>query len=122
KDYSNTQFRSSGSYYADLNNQMSNIFTATSEFRLGGEYRIKEWSLRGGYRFEESPYRDRLVIGSLTSYSAGVGYDFGTTRVDLAYTNSQRDFNQGFFSQGLTSAARISNIQNNISLTMLFNF
>lgn len=122
KDYSNTQFRSNGSYYADLNNQMSNIFTATNEFRLGGEYRIKEWSLRGGYRFEESPYKDRLVIGSLTSYSAGVGYNFGSTRLDMAYTNSQRDFNQGFFSQGLTSAARINNIQNNITLTMLFNF
>jgi long-subunit fatty acid transport protein len=122
KDYSNTQFRSNGSYYTDLNNQMSNIFTATNEFRLGGEYRIKEWSLRGGYRFEESPYKDRLVIGSLTSYSAGVGYNFGSTRLDMAYTNSQRDFNQGFFSQGLTSAARINNIQNNITLTMLFNF
>lgn len=122
KDYSNTQYRSNDPYFNDLNNQMSSIFTATNEFRIGGEYKIKEWSLRTGYRFEDSPYRDKLVVGSLTSYSAGVGYNFGSTRVDMAYTNSQRDFNQGFFSQGLTSAARISNIQNNVTLTMLFNF
>lgn len=122
KDYSNTQFRPANSYFNDLNNQMSNILTTTNEFRIGGEYRIKEWSLRGGYRFEDSPYRDRLVVGSLTSYSAGFGYNFGATRLDMAYNYSQREFNQGFFSQGLTDAARINNVQNNIVMTLLFNF
>lgn len=122
KDYSNTQFRPASSYFNDLNNQMTNILTATNEFRIGGEYRIKEWSLRGGYRFEDSPYRDRLVVGSLTSYSAGFGYNFGATRLDMAYNYSQREFNQGFFSQGFTDAARINNVQNNIVMTLLFNF
>lgn len=119
KDYSNITFRPQGDY-TGLNNQMEAIFDRTSEYRVGAEYRIKQWSLRGGYRFEQSPYKDGKTIGDLNSYSTGVGYSFGDTKIDLSYTMAKRDYQQGFFSQGLTDPASIKTKNDNISLTVAF--
>lgn len=122
KDYSNTRFKpKNDAYFRDLNVQMDNILDTTNEFRLGAEYRIKEWSLRGGYRFEQSPYKNGNTIGDLNSVSGGLGYNFGSTKLDLAYTYAKRNMSQGFFSQGLTNPASISNVSNNVTLTLLFN-
>lgn len=116
KDYSNTKFRHS----TDVNTQLSNLLDTTNEFRLGGEYRIKAWSLRAGYRFEESPYKNSNVMGDLTSYSGGLGYNFGDVKVDMAYTFAKRDYQQAFFSQGMIDTATINRKDNNVSLTVAF--
>jgi len=121
KDYSSTKFRPENDlYFRNLNNQMSNILDISNEFRIGAEYKIKEWSLRGGYRFEESPYKNKTTIGDLNSFSGGLGYNFGMFKLDLAYTNAQRNSQQGFFTQGFTDGAKIKTTNNNFTMTLLF--
>ena len=120
-DYSNIEFRpTSDSYFRSLNNQMNNLLNGAHELRLGAEVRLQEWSLRGGYRFEQSPYKNGHTIGDLNSLSAGFGYNFGATKVDLAYMYAKRNLNQGFFAQGFTDGANISNVNNNVTLSLLF--
>ncbi|WP_298137519.1 outer membrane protein transport protein [Flavobacterium sp.] len=119
KDYSNTKFQPKTDFTA-TNNLMSNVLTATNEFRIGAEYKIEKFSLRGGYRFEESPYKNGKTIGDLTGYSTGIGYNFGEFKIDLAYAFSQRDYQQRFFSQGLTDAANVKAKNNNVNVTVLF--
>ena len=94
--------------------------TSNGELRIGGEYKINRLSLRGGYRFEGSPYRNGSTIGDLNSYSGGLGYNFGSTKLDLAYSYLERKSNQGFFERGFTDGANISSKLNNVSLTLLF--
>jgi long-subunit fatty acid transport protein len=121
KDYSNTKFSpENDSYYSNLNSQINNTLASTSELRLGAEYKIKAWSLRGGYRYEESPYKNKTTIGDLTGYSGGFGYNFGTTKLDFAYSSAQRNSQEGFFSQGLTDGAKINTTNNNVTVTLLF--
>ena len=99
---------------------MNATLKTSGELRIGAEYKIKALSLRGGYRMEQSPYKNKTTIGDLTGYSGGLGYNFGATRVDLAYSYAKRNYQQGFFSTGLTNAASIDAINNNVSLTVLF--
>ncbi len=120
KDYSNTKF-GPNSDYRSLNNEMSNTLATTSEIRVGAEYRIKEFSLRGGYRYSQSPYENTRVMGDLNGISAGIGYNFGGTKLDLAYSYSQRDYQQAFLTSGLTDSANFSAVNNNVSLTLLFD-
>lgn len=121
KDYGNTKFEpENNSYYSNLNSEMSNTLKSSGELRVGAEYKIKEWSLRGGYRFEESPYKDKTTIGDLNSISGGLGYNFGTFKLDFAYTNAQRNSQQPFFNQGFTDAAKIKTINNNFTMTLTF--
>lgn len=121
KDYSNTKFKPTNDPgFRGLNNDISNQLTNNGELRVGAEYKIKQLSLRGGYRFEGSPYKDGTTIGDLTSYSAGLGYNFGGTKVDLAYSYLERKSNQGFFATGFTDGANISSKLNNVTMTVLF--
>ncbi|MGO4770180.1 OmpP1/FadL family transporter [Flavobacterium sp. W22_SRS_FK3] len=121
KDYGNTKFKpTNDSGFAGLNDDINNQLNNNGELRIGGEYKIKRLSLRGGYRFEGSPYKDGTIIGDLNSYSGGLGYNFGSTKVDLAYSYTERKSSQGFFNVGLTDPANITSKLNNVSLTLLF--
>ena len=123
KDYSNIEYKNTNqNNFRDLNSQMSTELKNAYEIRIGGEYKIKQWSLRGGYRFEESPYETGDIIGDLTGYSAGVGYNFGESKLDLSYANSHRNYDQNLISSGMTDTARIRNVQNNVTLTYSINF
>ncbi len=119
KDYSGTTY-SPANDFSNTNATMSSTLTKSSEVRIGGEYKIQKISLRGGYRWEQSPYKDGKTISDLTGYSGGLGFNFGATKLDLAYSYAKRDYDQQFFSQGLTDAARIKSVNNNVSLTLLF--
>ncbi len=121
KDYGSIKFKpENDSYYSGVNSNINSVLDKTGELRLGAEYKIKEWSLRGGYRLEQSPYKNKTTIGDLTGYSGGLGYNFGSTKVDLSYSTSKRDSQQGFFNQGFTDGAKINSMKNNVSLTLLF--
>lgn len=121
KDYGNieysTEFDSRNSL---VNSDISNQLKGASDIRLGGEYKIERLSLRAGYRFEASPYKDKKTVGNLNGYSAGLGYNFGGTRADLSYAYAKRNSQQGFFSQGFTDGAKINSINNTVSLSLLF--
>jgi hypothetical protein len=121
KNYSNTKFKpENDNYFSSLNDNMSNTLDNSGELRIGGEYKIDKLSLRAGYRYEQSPYKNSNTTGDLKGYSAGLGYNFGSTKVDLAYAYAERDSQQAFFSQGLTDGAKINSINNTVSLTLLF--
>ena len=121
KNYGNTKFQPKNDvYYRGLNSEMDNILSTSGELRIGAEYKIKEWSLRGGYRFEEGPYKNSNTIGDLNSFSGGLGYNFGVFKLDVSYAYAERNSQQGFFTQGFTDGAKINTKNNNVSMTLLF--
>ena len=121
KDYSNTRFRPTNEF-RNVNNSMSTNLTDAFEVRLGGEYKIKQFALRGGYRFDQSPFKVSQAMGDLSSYSSGIGYYFGNSRIDIAYTYEQRDMNLSLISSGMTDTARIGRYNNNVTLSYSVNF
>ncbi|WPR71190.1 outer membrane protein transport protein [Flavobacterium sp. NG2] len=121
KDYSTAEFsRERDSRDPYVNAEITTTLQNSSELRIGGEYKIQALSLRAGYRYEQSPYKNNRIIGDLNGYSAGIGYNFGSTKLDLSYANSKRNSQQGFFTQGFTDGARINTTTNSVSLSLLF--
>ncbi|MGB0981822.1 MAG: OmpP1/FadL family transporter [Winogradskyella sp.] len=122
KDYSKTKFKpSSDVIFSGLNTTISNTLNAAAVYRLGGEYRYKQLSFRGGYRFEESPYKDTSFYGDLTGYSLGLGYSFGDFNLDLAFSQSKRDINHQLYTVGLTDTALIQSKFTDVILSATFN-
>lgn len=119
KDYSNTQFKPQNDF-AGLNRHMSSELTRANEFRVGIEHKIKQWSLRAGYRNEGSPYKDKNMMGNLNGYSGGFGYNFGATKLDFAYSTTKRNYAEQFLSQGMTDKAKIDAKNNNFTVTLAF--
>ncbi|NJX16479.1 OmpP1/FadL family transporter [Tamlana crocina] len=120
KDYGKTEFKPEGDY-VDLNEGIANILTDASTYRLGGEYKHKQFSFRGGYRFEESPYADGITVGDLSGYSLGLGYNFGNTKLDLTYDRSERTNATPLYNIGLIDTAAIDRVNNNITISLSFN-
>src|SRR5690606_10472776 len=123
KDYSSTKFRpKDNTYFNAQNSLMSDVLNTASELRAGAEFKIKKWSLRGGYNYEQSPYKNGNTIGDLQQYSFGFGHNFGSTKLDLAYSRAKREYNQSLFNAGLTDALKIDRVTSSLFLTLLFEF
>ena len=121
KDYTNMEFRPVNDPDFSIQNQdISDNFQAVSSYRFGGEYRIQGWSLRGGYRFEGSPYKDQGNIGEVMGYSGGLGYNFGTVRLDLAYNKTEYSESRELYNVGLTNAADIDREISNFVISLSF--
>lgn len=110
------------SSFSVVNSNIASELGAVSSFRLGGEYRIEQFSLRGGYRFEQSPYSDGSTIGDLNGYSGGIGYSFGGNRLDLAINRTEQDFNMQLFDTGVSTPALINKINTSVSVGYTMNF
>lgn len=122
KNYANAKFKpTSDAYFSTQNAIISNDLKNASTYRIGGEYRIKQLSLRGGYRFEESPYESNSFYGDLNGYSVGLGYSFGNVKLDVAYDYAERDYNQKLYAVGLTDAAHIASKNSNFTFTLGLN-
>lgn len=122
KDYSKTRFNPESDLdFADLNTVINDVFTTASTYRIGGEYKHKQWRFRGGYRFEESPYKNETTVGDLNGFSLGLGFNFGNTNLDLSYDKSNQSFETPLYNTGLTDAASIDRTNSNLTLSLSFN-
>ncbi|MGB5459362.1 MAG: outer membrane protein transport protein [Eudoraea sp.] len=123
QDMSNAELRpTSDASFSTVNSQIGRELTAVSTFRIGGEYRIKQLSLRGGYRYEQSPYANKITISDLNGFSAGLGYNFGGSRIDFTYSRSERDANVQLADVGISTPASVNGIMNNYSFGYTINF
>jgi hypothetical protein len=122
KNYGNTKFKpESDQYFSAQNNQISNSLKTANTYKIGGEYRLNRASFRAGYKLEESPYNNTNFYGDLKGFSLGLGYNFGNTKVDLAYENSKRTLDSQLYNVGLTDAVRIDSENSNFTLSISLN-
>jgi len=121
KDYRQMEFKPKGDPFFNMQNSLiSNNLNGVSSFRIGGEYRYNQWSFRGGYRYEESPFNDTNILGNLTGYSFGFGYSVNSVKIDLSYSQANQERNQSLYSTGLTTPSNINNTENLYTLTLSF--
>lgn len=112
-DLSSAKFRPSNS--SDLSTISSNVYSFNGEnqylnnyvkgnsiLKIGAETRVKDLSLRAGFRYQQSPFQEITLdgvkgtyrpFGDLTSFSLGLGYNLKSFYIDAAYSFSQRDRN-----------------------------
>ncbi|WP_066224469.1 OmpP1/FadL family transporter [Formosa haliotis] len=120
KDYGNTKFKTNLDYFREQNTIINNQLKGASSFAVGGEYRLKQLSFRGGYRFEESPYKNGETLGDLTGYSVGLGYSFGATKLDVTFDQSQRNSEYQLYNVGLVDAASLDTRNSNVTFSLSF--
>ena len=104
-----------GAADVQLNNFYESAYKAQHEVRIGGEYRIKSFRIRGGYAFTTSPFKDHtekmfdnnanVVNGKLSNYivgktqviSGGIGYDFKLFYIDASYQHRTHEHSNPFY-------------------------
>lgn len=101
-DYSSRNFQNmnlSGDVFISENQFFNTQLKRTNNFNIGTEWRLSRLSIRGGYRFEESPDINAIDSDNLQSYSLGLGYNFGNFKLDLSYSNNNRTGIYNFYPQ-----------------------
>jgi len=122
KDYSTLEYGKGSQEFASINEYYKDNLQTTNEYRIGGEYRLNRVSLRAGYRYADSPYKDKNLQGDLKSYSAGIGYSFGAARLDLGYMTWKQNSQQNIISSGIAPNAKMQSNNHNITLTYSASF
>lgn len=88
-NYSSAKFSSRSYNYSDnINQDIKNVYKATHNFRAGTEWRVLNYSFRGGYALYGSPYADDVNDGKRQMFSGGIGYKTNYFAVDFAYVYS----------------------------------
>ncbi|MCC8174652.1 MAG: hypothetical protein LIO65_09950, partial [Odoribacter sp.] len=84
--------------YGNVNNAIDDLFQSGHNVRFGAEYRLNSVaSLRGGYSFQNSPYKHdgsnfaSYISGGdkIQTFSGGIGLNFGTFYCDAAYLHKK---------------------------------
>ncbi len=119
KDYQNIKMKPNYDFSA-VNTTIKNSLVGASSLRVGGEYRVDKWSLRGGYHFEESPYKDLTMQSDLSGYSFGFGYHFPNMTLDFSYSRSMQDKKHQLFDVGLINKANVSATESFITATLVY--
>ena len=123
KDYSNLQFGPSNDpYFRNQNQLISSIFKPTSTLRLGTEFRFQNLSVRGGYVFQETPYKDKNILSNTNTYSFGFGYNLGASRIDFVLSTLSRDENKLMKYSGISSPANIKTEEQILEFHFIQNF
>lgn len=120
-DYSSAKLKpTNNGYFAHQNQVIKNTLDWAYELRVGGEMILNQWSVRAGYNIQQSPYKDNKIMGNLNKYNIGLGYNFGATKLDLAYSLYKKDFMYNTYNTGFNDTSQISQKNYTIFLTALF--
>jgi len=104
-----------GGAETELNDFFKDNYKNLSELKIGAEYRLKQFRLRGGYAYASSPfdaltvdrYTDNggvaqgqsysnLILNDRNALSLGLGYDFRSFYIDASYQNVTSKYSNPF--------------------------
>ncbi|MCC2591461.1 OmpP1/FadL family transporter [Chryseobacterium sp. MFBS3-17] len=117
------KYKVQGAAETELNEFFSEFSNNTSEIKVGAEYRIKSLRLRGGYAHTTSPFDavtissynqsgnignnsfSDFILGKRNTVGLGVGYDFRSFYIDLAYQNHNSEYSNPFLFGSVANAS-----------------
>lgn len=121
KDYGKAKLSPSNEFETgfNYNEQIKNNYEAVSSINVGGEYRLKYVSLRAGYHFENSPYKN--VTENIKGYSLGFGFKTGEySNLDFAFNQtSYQDRNRYLSTPNYVSS---NDLNNKFTISYVVNF
>lgn len=89
-DYRTCSFRSNVYSFEDVNKEIREVMRPSANIRLGTEWRLRQFFLRGGLAYYGSPYGFGNLNGSMKKAAAGIGYTTpGGMSWDFAYELSE---------------------------------
>lgn len=122
RDYTNALLKPS-SYFIEENNDLKNFLNNSSSFKIGTEWNMNKLSIRGGYRYIESPYKYANSSADITGYSLGFGIKFSRSmKFDFAYDNTSYTEQYQFIHLDAVQPAKLAMDTDRFTSTFVFSF
>ena len=119
-DYSFSNMKSSQYTFNDENNIIQELYTKTSNIRLGTEINLKPFIIRCGYSKYGSAFANKDY--SKENYSFGIGINNGGYYLDVSYVLSQGNGEQLLYSEDYIDPISIVNTNHNLVFTIGFRY
>lgn len=107
--------------YAPINREIKERYRPTHNFRAGAELRLTSFlSLRGGYAYQDSPYKHAGKQGKIQAVSGGFGFNYDIFFCDAAFTQKLIKDRSQFYNENGITAFPVDNklINNEFKLTI----
>jgi hypothetical protein len=119
-NYAKAKLRSHTYDFYSENQAITSKYTSASNVRLGTEWKLGQFSFRGGYALYGSPYKAGVNDGQRNSITAGIGYRDRYFYIDFGYdyTFSAENYFMYESSNVLPQPAKINSKANNFLLTL----
>jgi hypothetical protein len=109
-----------GLSYSQENEGIKATYKSSVNFRVGGEYRLKDYRLRAGYSFMPDPYNSvqNGVNNAISSVTGGAGYRGQKFYIDLAAIFSAGDTSYRPYSVPTSTSPVVTTRNKNTTLMM----
>ena len=121
-NYSQARFNSTDDSYTDVNNQIRSDFKSWGNIRVGTEWRLSNFRLRGGFAYFSNPYQSGLNNMERYQVSGGIGYRMKYFFADLTYVWSKMNQDYYLYNPSMVNPAAITYYSNTLSATIGLRF
>jgi hypothetical protein len=93
-DYSNIKIKSNEGDLSSSNQTIGDLYSSVLNYRLGAEWRLKTFRLRGGYEIRGNPYSTPEIDLTSNAFSGGFGFRSAKFFGDLGiiYTTTENKY------------------------------
>jgi len=121
-NYSQARLHSSDYSFKNENNDITNTYQSWGNIRVGTEWRVQNFRLRGGFAYFSNPYKTSINNSERFQASGGIGYRGKVFFADVTYTWSQMKENYYLYDASMVLPAENTLTTNTISATMGIRF
>lgn len=121
-DYGKSRLSSSSYSFTNENQDIRSDYQVTHNIRLGGEWKLDNLSLRGGYNIIESPMLADVNNIVSSAYSWGFGYRVGNSYFDFAYYKRTTENLFYMYNPDYVNPASLTNTTGNYIFSVGFKF
>ena len=121
-NYSQAYFNSSYDDYKTVNDQISADYKSWGNIRVGTEWRLADFRIRGGFGYFSNPYKGGASNSDRIQLSGGLGYRGKHVFADVTYVWSKMNQDYYLYDASMVNPATISYYTNTVSTTIGFRF
>ncbi|MCX6247974.1 MAG: hypothetical protein NTW10_09585 [Bacteroidetes bacterium] len=121
-NYNQARLYSSSSSFSDVNKEIQNKYKSPMNLRVGTEWRIRSFMIRGGFGYYGSPYQSSINTGEMYTGSFGLGYRVKHFFCDLSYFWTQTKENYYLYDPTMVNASLNRYTTSTVTTTIGFRF
>jgi hypothetical protein len=124
-NYSQAKFNSNNDSYTDINGQISSTYKSWGNIRVGTEWCLADFRIRGGFAYFSNPYSGTMATNNNTErfqISGGLGYRSRYFFADLSYVWSKMNQNYYLYDPSMVPPAKLTLYSNTVLTTIGFRF
>ena len=121
-NYSQARFNSAYDSYTDVNNKIKSDYQSWGNLRVGTEWRLSYFRLRGGFAYFSNPYTSGTNNSERFQASGGFGYRANHFFADVTYVWTKMNQDYYLYNPAMVKPAAITNNTNTVYTTIGFRF